>query len=66
MWIKLKDKSEILVSSITYECECTCMGCGKTIKKGKPHFNSFSSSSEIADAEFCSVAHLRAAANAQI
>jgi hypothetical protein len=60
MWIKLKNKSEIWVSSYTYSLETTCQWCGKTIKSNKPHFAG-------GGVNFaCSVAHVKAAANAAL
>ena len=60
MYIKLKNKSEIYVSSSTFILELTCMWCGKTIKGNKPHF--MGGGISIA----CSVAHVKAAANAAL
>jgi hypothetical protein len=60
MYIKLKNKSEICVNSYTFPVETTCYWCGKTIKSNKPHF----AGGGISYA--CSVAHVKAAANAAL
>lgn len=64
MFIKLKNKKEIHVLSYTSNCEYNCRWCGKTIKAGKPHY--WSTSSYGVEGEYCSVAHLKAAANARL
>lgn len=63
MQIKLKNKKEISVGYHTYNYnECNCRWCGKTIKAGKPHYYS----SGGASGDYCSVAHLKAASNAEL
>jgi hypothetical protein len=60
MYIKLKNKSEIYVSSFTFVSERECTWCGKTIKGNKPSFWG----GIVGYA--CSVAHVKAAANAAL
>lgn len=64
MYIKLKNKKEISVGSYTSNYEINCRWCGKTIKAGKPRY--WSPSSYGVGGEYCSVAHLKAAANARL
>jgi hypothetical protein len=65
MYIKLKNKKEIRVSSfVSNYSEYTCPWTGKTIKKGKPYFYSYSSGA--ASGEFCSASALKAASNARL
>ena len=69
MLIKLKNKSEIYVDSSTYPYDKTCEWCGKVIKGGKrPYFYSFDLSPyDLSPYDnFCSVPHLKAAANAAL
>ena len=64
MWIKLKNKSEIVVSSSTASYERTCPWTGKTIKAGKPYFYSYCYGA--ASGDFCSASALKSASNARI
>lgn len=64
MYIKLKNKKEINVGCYTFNFEHNCRWCGKTIKAGKPHY--YSASYSGASGDYCSVAHLKAASNAEL
>jgi hypothetical protein len=61
MYIKLKNKSEIYVSSsYMLYATLTCKWCGRTIKANKTYF--FGGGVDPA----CSVAHVKAALNAAL
>lgn len=65
MQIKLKNKKEISVFYNTSNYEHNCRWCGKTIKAGKPHYYSLSYGGALSG-DYCSVAHLKAASNAEL
>jgi hypothetical protein len=68
MNIKLKNGEEIFVHTKgnTIPYEDNCKWCGKTIKKYKTRFYSYSSGSGYGSFNFCSAAHLRTALNAKL
>ena len=64
LYIKLKNKSEIIVHAAFCIAGSTCEWCGKVIKPGKTAFRCITGA--CARGEFCSASHAKIASNSRL